>query len=80
MAAACCYGADGTSAELVFGMRAGTYDEDSLIGFVEELHAHLGEEKVSLIWDGLPSHRSKKMKACIVSQRSWLVVGQMIRT
>src|SRR5205807_4688101 len=47
MAAACCYRADGTCAELVFGMRAGTYDEDSLIGFVEELHAHLGEEKVT---------------------------------
>jgi len=77
MAAACCYRADGTCAELVFGMRAGTYDEDSLIGFVEELHAHLGEEKVTLIWDGLPSHRSKKMKAYLVSQRRWLVVERL---
>jgi hypothetical protein len=31
MAAACCYRADASSAELVFRMRAGSYDEDSLI-------------------------------------------------
>jgi putative transposase len=77
MAAACCYQADGTCAELVFGMRAGSYDEDSLIGFVEELHTHLAGKKVTLLWDGLPSHRSKKMKGYIASQRRWLVVERL---
>jgi len=40
MVGACCYRADASAAELVFAMRAGTYNEDSLIEFVEELHAH----------------------------------------
>ena len=77
MAAACCYQADGTCAELVFGMRAGSYDEDSLIEFVGELHTHLAGEKVTLLWDRLPSHRSKKMKRYLASQRSWLVVERL---
>jgi putative transposase len=77
MAAACCYRADRTHAELVFGMRAGSYDEDSLIEFVEELHAHLAGSKVTLLWDGLPSHRSKKMKRYLASQRRWLVVERL---
>jgi transposase len=77
MAAACCYQADASSAELVFGMRAGSYDEDSLIEFVEELHAHLAGSKVTLLWDGLPSHRSRKMAAYLASQRRWLVVERL---
>jgi len=32
---------------------------------------------VTLIWDGLPSHRSKKMKAYLASQRRWLVVERL---
>ena len=78
MAAACCYQADGAGAELVFGMRAGSYDEDSLIGFVGELHAHLAGKKVTLLWDGLPSHRSRKMKRYLTSQRRWLVVERLV--
>ncbi len=77
MAAACCYWADASSAELVFRMRAGSYDEDSLIEFVGELHAHLGDKKVTLLWDGLPSHRSKKMKRYLASQRRWLLVERL---
>src|SRR5207253_8327609 len=77
MAAGCCYRAEGSSAELVFGMRAGSYDEDSLIEFVGDLHAHLAGKKVTLLWDGLPSHRSKKMKAHLASQRRWLVVERL---
>ena len=63
MAAACCYRADASSAELVFGMRAGSYDEDSLIEFLGELHTHLAGKRVTLLWDGLPSHRSERQKA-----------------
>jgi putative transposase len=77
MAAGCCYQADGSCAELVFHMRAGSYDEDSLIEFVGELHAHLAGQKVTLLWDGLPSHRSRKMKRYLASQRRWLVVERL---
>jgi putative transposase len=30
-----------------------------------------------LIWDGLPSHRSRHMKAWIATQRHWLKVEQL---
>jgi putative transposase len=44
---------------------------------VGELHAHLAGKKVTLLWDGLPSHRSKKMKRYLASQRRWLVVERL---
>ena len=55
-------------------MRPGAYNEVSIIEFLEDLPAHLSVDKLTLIWDGLPSHRSKMMKAWITSQRAWLVV------
>jgi DDE superfamily endonuclease len=62
MAGALVYEPDGSNAELVFKMRPGAYNDDSLIEFLIGLHELLGERKVTLIWDGLPSHRSKKMQ------------------
>jgi putative transposase len=45
--------------------------------FLLELHQHLDGDKVTLIWDGLPSHRSRAMRAFIKSQRHWLVVERL---
>jgi len=42
-----------------------------------ELHRHLDGDKVTLIWDGLPSHRSRAMHVFIKSQRHWLVVERL---
>jgi transposase len=67
----------GDDAWLVFGTRPGSYDEGSLVEFLGELHQHLGGDKVTLIWDGLPSHRSRLMKAYVSSQRHWLVVERL---
>ena len=36
-----------------------------------------GREKATLIWDGLPAHRSRKMHAWLRSQRRWLVVERL---
>jgi putative transposase len=58
-------------------MRPGSYNEETLIEFVGELHNHLDGDKVTIIWDGLPSHRSRAMKAFIASQRSWPVVERL---
>jgi putative transposase len=58
-------------------MRPGSYNEETLIEFLDELHDHLDGDKVTIIWDGLPSHRSRAMKAFIASQRSWLVVERL---
>jgi hypothetical protein len=42
-----------------------------------ELRGFLGGQKATLLWDGLPAHRSNLMKAWITSQRGWLVVERL---
>lgn len=74
MSAALAFRSDGTEAALVFQCKAGAYNTDSLVEFLQELHCHFPGEKVTLIWDGLPSHRSKAMKAWVATQRHWLMV------
>jgi DDE superfamily endonuclease len=74
MAAALCYGVRGGGAQLAFHVRAGNYDTDSLIEVLGELRRFLAGEKATLVWDGLPAHRSHAMRAWLNRQRSWLVV------
>ena len=77
MSAAVCLSPDGTEAALVFGVQPGSYNDESIMAFLIELHHHLDGDKVSLIWDGLPSHRSRAMQRFIKSQRHWLVVERL---
>ena len=74
MSAAVCFRADGSEAALVFGMQPGSYNDHAIMEFLVELHRHLDGDKITLIWDGLPSHRSRAMQAFISSQHHWLVV------
>jgi transposase len=74
MAAALCYGSRGGGAQLAFHYQVGAYDTDSLIGALEQLRRTLGGQKATLLWDGLPAHRSLAMVAWLRRQRSWLVV------
>ena len=60
MAAALCYGVRGGGAQLAFHVTAGNYDTDTLIEVLSELRRFLGGEKATLLWDGLPAHRSKR--------------------
>jgi hypothetical protein len=77
MSAALCFRPDGSDASLVFGMQAGSYNDESIMEFLTELHRHLDGDKVTLIWDGLPSHRSRAMQAFLRKQRRWLVVERL---
>jgi hypothetical protein len=77
MAAALCYGVGGGGAQLCFHLQAGNYDTDTLIGVLGELRRFLGGQKATLLWDGLPAHRSNKMQAFVASQRHWLVVERL---
>jgi len=74
MAAGLCYGSRGGGAQLAFHHRVGAYDTDTLIGALEGLRRFLGGEKATLLWDGLPAHRSHAMRAWLRRQRHWLVV------
>ncbi len=77
MSAAVWFRPDGSDAALVFGMQPGSYNDHSIIEFLVELHCHLDGDKITLIWDGLPSHRSRTMRAFISSQRHWLVIKRL---
>jgi transposase len=77
MAAALCYGVRGGGAQLAFHITAGNYDTDTLIQVLGELRRFLGGERATLLWDGLPAHRSKAMWAWLATQRSWLVVERL---
>jgi DDE superfamily endonuclease len=77
MAAALCYGVRGGGAQLAFHITAGNYDTDSLIQVMGELRRFLGGEKATLLWDGLPAHRSRAMRAWLATQRHWLVVERL---
>jgi transposase len=77
MAAALCYGVRGGGAQLAFHVQAGNYDTDTLIEVLGRLRRFLGGEKATLLWDGLPAHRSTAMRAWLATQRSWLVVERL---
>jgi transposase len=74
MAAALCYGSRGGGAQLAFHHQQGADDTDTLIQALGQLRRALGGQKATLLWDGLPAHRSHAMRAWLRRQRSWLVV------
>jgi transposase len=74
MAAAICYGSHGGGAAVAFHHQQGAYDTGTLIGAMEGLRRFLGGQKATLVWDGLPAHRSLAMRTWLRRQRSWLVV------
>jgi transposase len=74
MAVALCYGSLGGGAAVAFHHQQDAYDTDTLIGALGELRAFLGGQKATLVWDGLPAHRSLAMAAWPRRQRSWLMV------
>jgi transposase len=77
MAAAVAYACDRSTTRIVFHTRAGAHNDESLIEFLQALHDELGGAKVTVVWDGLPSHRSRRMQAWIRAQRRWLVVERL---
>lgn len=77
MAGVLAYRPDRSEAAFVFQTRHGSYNTSSLIEFLTDLREHLHGRPVTLIWDGLPSHRSKDMTAWLATQRDWLVVERL---
>ncbi len=66
-----------SAAELMFQVKPGSYNTESLIVFLQDLHEHFGSAKVTLIWDNLPSHKSRAMTSWIATQRAWLRAGRL---
>jgi len=77
MAAALGYHPNGTKARLCFHLQPDSYDTDTLIGVLEQLKGFYAGHRVVLIWDGLSSHWSHKMRAHLAAQRDWLKVERL---
>jgi transposase len=71
------YQPDGSQAALMFQIKEGSHNTESLISFLHDLHEHFAGAHVTLIWDGLPSHRSTVMKDWITTKSSWLTVERL---
>jgi transposase len=68
---------DGRRSRLYFQTREGSYNSESLIGFLKDLKRHLRGQRAILVWDGLPAHKSGAMKAYLREQRDWLTVERL---
>jgi hypothetical protein len=62
IAAALCYGSRGGGAALAFHHQVDAYNTDTLIQALGQLRRFLGGQKATLLWDGLPAHRSRAMR------------------
>ena len=49
----------------------------TLIEFLTDLKREFRGQRLTLVWDGLPSHRSGLMQAYLHAQRSWLTVERL---
>jgi len=72
VAAVLAYRWDGQRCRLYFQMRQGSYGPESLVAFLQELRRHFAGQRVILVWDGLPAHKSRIMKEYLARQRTWL--------
>jgi len=77
ISAALGYSWDGKRCRLWFQTQPGSYNDERLIVFLRDLKKHLRGQKAILIWDGLPAHKSRKMKQYLESRRSWLQVEML---
>ena len=77
VAAALAFRWDGKRSRLFFQTKADSYNEDGLIAFLKDLRREFHGKKCILIWDGLPAHKSNKMKAYLSSQKKWLYVEML---
>jgi DDE superfamily endonuclease len=71
------YEPDGSAAQLVFQLRPGAYNDETLIEFLTDVHHLERQRQLLLIWDGLPSHRSRRMLDWVASQRDWLRIERL---
>jgi transposase len=77
MAAVICYHPDGRRVRLLTDHTTGAYNAATLIRALQRLPPLLDRAPVILVWDGLPAHRSTKMKTWTATQSDWLQVIQL---
>lgn len=65
---------DGKRGQLFFRIVSDSYNDIKLIDFLTQLRKEVRRRKLILIWDGLPSHRSRVMTNYLDMQRKRLSV------
>jgi hypothetical protein len=70
-------GSGAVQARLCFHLQADSYDTDTLIGVLEQLAGFYAGQRVVLLWDGLSSHWSHRMRAHLDAQRDWLTAERL---
>lgn len=74
MAAALGFRWDGAKTRLFARTKPGSYSSTTLIEFLKRLKRFVGGQKVILVWDHLPAHRSAVMQEFLQTQRDWLQI------
>lgn len=74
IAAALAFSWDGKRSRLFFRTKPDSYNSESLIGFLKDLKREFRGRKCILVWDGLPAHKSREMKAYLATQKKWLSI------
>lgn len=77
VAAALAFRWDGQRRRLFFQTRPRPYTAAALIGFLGQLKRHFRRRRVILRWDGLPAHRSRRLREDLAQQRHWLTVERL---
>jgi transposase len=77
IAAAIAFRWDGRRSRVYFQTRPGSYTDDRLIGFLRTLKRHFRGHSIILLWDGLPAHKSRRMREYLARQRPWLQVERL---
>jgi len=68
---------DGKRGQLFFRIVSDSYNDIKLIDFLTQLRKEVPRKKLILIWDGLPSHRSRVMTNYLNMQRKRLSVVRL---
>jgi transposase len=68
---------DGRRTRLLFSIVADSYTDEKLISFLTEARKEFRRRRLIIVWDGLPSHRSRRMKRYLDIQRRWLTVVRL---
>ncbi len=68
---------DGKLYRLYFRIVSDSYTDEKLISFLSELRRELRGKRLILVWDGLPSHRSRRMQEYLKLQNKRLIAVRL---
>ena len=68
---------DGSRSQLFFRIVPDSYTDEKLVSFLRELRKEFRRRRLILVWDGLPSHRSRRMQEYLSKQHNRLTVVRL---